>query len=136
MSTTDTSHAEFVETLRRLNYARHFNAILNPTTSHPDVPASERAIFEKITPNGQRFIFTASGFTFPGHGFIPYQDVERTTWRSDPSDQTKDYQNYLVVVFHARPPLEIYLGGSAESVPLGGLIMMMKVFKIKTGQLS
>ena len=125
------SHAEFIEAI-----ARASGASLYPTTPHPDVPAGQKAICEQIAPNGHRFVFTASGFTFPGHGFIQYRDVERADWRDNPNiyDQTKEYRNYLVVHFRDRLPIEIYLGDPGSSVATGGLIKMMKMLEIKPDQ--
>ena len=129
----EVSHAEFVEAM-----ARTFGATLYPTTPHPDVPAGQKALCEKISPNGHRFIFTASGFTFPGHGFIPYHDVVRATWGEQRFDQPKDkdHQNYLVVHFRDSLPVQIYLGGSSSSVSFGGLIKMMQLLEIEPDQPS
>jgi hypothetical protein len=136
LSTPETSLADFIALLEVLDYAGTFNAVFNPTCSHPDVPAGEKAVFEKITPNGHRFVFTPGGFTFPGHGFIPYQDVFRADWGAfDPHDQSEAYQNYLSIYFHDQPPINIFVGASGESVKVGGLITMMKTFKLKPGEL-
>ena len=127
MSSTAISCANLTELVQALGYARLFNATLNPASSHPDLPANEIAILEKVTPNGHRFVFADSGFTFPGHGFIPYQDVEHASWGVyDHFDQKREYRNYLTIAFRDRPTIMIYVGSSGESVSLGGLIIMMR----------
>jgi len=58
------------------------NVKLSPTCSHPSVPAGETVIAEIVDRSGQGLFFTGSGFTLPGHGFIPYEDITAADWIS------------------------------------------------------
>ncbi len=101
-----------------------FGVTYNPGVAHPDLPAGEKGILEFTAPDGLRFVFSEGGFTFPDHGFIPYQDVFRADWPYSLQDRPGDYQNYLVISFRDRPPIKVYAGIQASS--LGHLIIMMR----------
>jgi hypothetical protein len=125
MSTPAIHHASLCEAVKVLGYAGLCGASYNPGAAHPDLPADEQGLLEFTAPDGLRFVFSGSGFTFPGHGFVPYQDVFRADWPYLLKDQNSNYQNYLMITFQDdRPAIKIYVGIKASS--LSHLIILMR----------
>ena len=125
MSTPAVSHARWCE-IARSSYWESCGATFNPAATHPDLPAGEHEVVEYFTPEGLRFVFTGSGFTVPGHGFVPYQNVFHVDWPPPYADLDSDHKNYVLIQFFDRPSITLYVGNRSTSV--GELIIMMGVF--------
>ena len=80
MSAPPFSNTELVEYVRIMGFGKMDNVTLDPAHSHPDVPAGEVVVMEVVDCNGQGLFFTGSGFTIPGHGFVPYKDIFGADW--------------------------------------------------------
>ena len=113
MSTTAFSIAYLSRLVQNLGFGRIHNVTLNPTVSHPDVPAGETVIMEVIDRSGQGLFFTASCFTIPGHGFIPYKYIEHADWAYLVKGRESDYKEYIVICFRDRPAITSHVGGRA-----------------------
>ena len=89
MSAPAISDADMVEIQLRkwIGRGHVHNVTLEPTYSHPSVPAGETVVAEVVDRAGQGVFFTGSGFTLPGRGFIRYDDVESATWISTRPDR-------------------------------------------------
>ena len=80
MSARPFSNTELAEYVRIIGLGQMANVTLDPAHSHPDVPAGEVVVMEVVDLNGQGLFFTGSGFTVPGHGFVPYKDIFGADW--------------------------------------------------------
>lgn len=80
MSAPPFSKTELAEYVQIIGFGQMDNVTLNPAHSHPDVPAAEAVVMEVIDRDGRGLFFTGSGFTIPGHGFVPYKDIFGADW--------------------------------------------------------
>jgi hypothetical protein len=129
MSTATSFDAELSKALKALGFESNFNVTLNPPAPHPDVPTGETAVMEYIDPDGRRYLFTGTGFTIPGHGFILYKDASHIDWPPFGPDRRADYKDYLVIYFRDRPAITFRVGHE-RSVALGGLIICTRSIAI------
>jgi hypothetical protein len=65
------------------------NVILKPKRSHPSLPKDEILVAEVIDKGGQSYFFTNNGFTLPGRGFVPYQEIKAVKWISFKPDRIR-----------------------------------------------
>jgi hypothetical protein len=126
MSTPAISHAELCQLVQDLSRTRTGGCKFNPGATHPDLPAGETGILEFTTPNSVRFVFSEGGFTFPGHGFVPYQDAAWVDWGNHDVERKDDHKEYLLIAFRDRPPITVNVSDARTTVALFGLIKLMQ----------
>jgi hypothetical protein len=126
MKTGPLSYAEFSKEVREWPFTHHANITFDLAAAYSDVPVGETVILDYVAAEGQRCSFTGSGFTIPGHEFIPYKDVFHIDWPFNGANAKIDYANYLEISFHDRPSITFRVGNYC-AVSLGNLINGMQL---------
>lgn len=88
--------AEMLECQFRKASARQHvhNVTLRPTYSHPTIPVGEEPVAEVIDRQGRGILFTNSGLTMPGRGFVQYADIKRVVWMGHDRDLRRKQDEY------------------------------------------
>jgi hypothetical protein len=98
---------------------------------HPPVPKGETVFMELIESDGQSLFFSTTGFTFSGHGFIPYNVVESADWPRGPSPwdtpQEREDKEALEFIFRDRPSVTVHVSREIRYM----LAMFVQVMRIK-----
>jgi hypothetical protein len=114
-----------------MNSKEHQGVKLCQIDSHPSVPKGEIVLMEVIERGGQSLFFTGTGFTLPGHGFIPYAVTERADWPRGPypfsHPQRREDDGALEFVFADRPSVTISVNKDAW----GELAMFIRLMWMK-----
>jgi len=89
MVPSDMSAAEMVESQLRkwMMHGNVQNVRLRPSASHFSLPPGEVPVAEVVNRSGQSVFICETGFTLPGRGFIPYDELESATWISRSADR-------------------------------------------------
>jgi hypothetical protein len=117
------------EMLRLLGSDEISGVRLGLIDSHPPVPEGETVFMELIESGGQSLLFSNTGFTLPGHGFIPYSVVESADRPRGPypfnSPQKRDDEGAVEFLFRDLPAVTVSISKDVRGV-LGMFIQVMR----------
>lgn len=65
------------------------NVRLMPVVSHPALPPEDNVVAEVTDRAAQIILFTNTGLTVPGHGFVRYEQVQSVAWIAFGPDRLK-----------------------------------------------